>query len=146
MKSRVGLAISVGLNLGLVGAFTWLWFHPPRERVLKPGGEVSIDFVTNADGTAREIQLAYPSRPGFKFPTNVLSYITWRSIESPDYRRYIDNLRAIECPEETIRDIIIADINDLYSAKWITLLDEEAKTFKYDLEDEILKGCLSTLV
>jgi len=38
----------------------------------------------------------------------------WRMVESEDYRKYIANLRSIGCPEETIRDIIIADVNKLY--------------------------------
>jgi hypothetical protein len=38
-------------------------------------------------------------------------------VESADYRQYIKNLRAIGCPEETIRDIIIADVNQLFASK-----------------------------
>jgi len=41
----------------------------------------------------------------------------WRSIESGDYPTYIANLRAIGCPEETIRDIILADVNKLYASR-----------------------------
>ncbi len=41
----------------------------------------------------------------------------WSSIESPDYREYISNLQAIGCPEKTIRDIIVADVEQLYAAK-----------------------------
>jgi hypothetical protein len=48
-----------------------------------------------------------PPPPGF----------SWRSIESADYKEYIANLRAIECPEQTIRDIIIADVNKLYGPR-----------------------------
>jgi hypothetical protein len=35
----------------------------------------------------------------------------WQSLASPDLRQYIANLRAVECPEETIRDIILAEVN-----------------------------------
>src|ERR1041385_3933781 len=34
----------------------------------------------------------------------------WRTIESDDYKKYVTNLRAIGCPEATIRDIIGADL------------------------------------
>jgi hypothetical protein len=37
----------------------------------------------------------------------------WRQLESEDYPTYIARLRAIGCPEETIRDIIIADLDKL---------------------------------
>jgi len=41
----------------------------------------------------------------------------WESVESPDYKQYIANLRSVGCPEETIRDIIRADVNTLYEEK-----------------------------
>jgi hypothetical protein len=47
---------------------------------------------------------------------------SWREIESPDYPTFISNLRSIDCPEQTIRDIIIADVNALYSLKRATNL------------------------
>ncbi len=41
----------------------------------------------------------------------------WSEIETPDYHVYISNLRRIGCPEKTIRDIIVADVNDLYAER-----------------------------
>lgn len=41
----------------------------------------------------------------------------WRSIESTNYTAYIANLRQLGCPEETIQDIILADINKLYGRR-----------------------------
>jgi hypothetical protein len=38
-------------------------------------------------------------------------------LESDDYRKYISNLRAVSCPEAVIRDIIVADLDDLYQRK-----------------------------
>jgi hypothetical protein len=38
----------------------------------------------------------------------------WQQIESGDYRQYIANLRAIGCPERLIRDVILADVAELY--------------------------------
>jgi hypothetical protein len=43
--------------------------------------------------------------------------IDWRKVESDDYRTYIANLRAIGCPEETIRDIIRADVQKLFDSQ-----------------------------
>jgi len=43
--------------------------------------------------------------------------VVWRQIESPDYRQYVANLRAVECPDWLVRDIIVADIDDLYRQK-----------------------------
>jgi len=41
----------------------------------------------------------------------------WREVESQDYRAYIANLRRISCPEQTIRDIIKADVGELYASR-----------------------------
>lgn len=54
----------------------------------------------------------------------------WRLVESEDYRKYIANLRAIGCPEETIRDIIVADVNKLYESKRKQLVGP-AKKFEF---------------
>jgi hypothetical protein len=47
----------------------------------------------------------------------VVKKFNWESVESGDYKEYIANLRSIGCPEETIRDIILADVNKLYDQK-----------------------------
>ena len=41
----------------------------------------------------------------------------WTEVESADYKEYIARLRGVRCPEETIRDIIIADVNKLYAPR-----------------------------
>jgi hypothetical protein len=41
----------------------------------------------------------------------------WAQIESSDYPIFIRNLRLIGCPEKTIHDIIVADINDVYAER-----------------------------
>ncbi len=56
--------------------------------------------------------------------------LEWRTVESPDFKEYIARLRAVACPEETIRDIIIADVNKLYAAKWRAMLTPPA-TVRY---------------
>jgi hypothetical protein len=42
---------------------------------------------------------------------------TWDLVESKDYKMYIANLRAIQCPEETIQDIIIAAVSQEYNSR-----------------------------
>jgi len=49
-------------------------------------------------------------------PTSDISH-TWETVESEDYQKYIENLRAIGCPNETISDIIRADVNKLFAAR-----------------------------
>jgi hypothetical protein len=42
---------------------------------------------------------------------------SWSQLESADYPIYIANLRSIGCPERTLREIIKADVADLYAQK-----------------------------
>jgi hypothetical protein len=39
---------------------------------------------------------------------------SWGQLVSPDFKVYRDRLRAIGCPEDTVRDIIIAEINEKF--------------------------------
>lgn len=69
----------------------------------------------------RAIQSA-PLGP-IQIKTNVVvrrQFFSWQEVESSDYRAYVANLRDISCPEQTIRDIIIADVNALYARKRAT--------------------------
>ena len=42
---------------------------------------------------------------------------TWHRVETEDYPRYVANLRAIGCPEETVQDIIYSEVTKLYAEK-----------------------------
>lgn len=51
-------------------------------------------------------------------PAAVGAGFDWRQqVESRDYPTYIANLRAIHCPEQTVRDIIKADVASLFAPK-----------------------------
>ncbi|HLX69014.1 MAG TPA: hypothetical protein VKV04_05230 [Verrucomicrobiae bacterium] len=54
---------------------------------------------------------AAPVPAATPIPTTI---VPWRQIESADYRQYIASLRAVDCPEWLVRQIIVADIDDLY--------------------------------
>jgi LysM repeat protein len=76
--------------------------------------------ATSAAALAQAAQAA--QAPG---RTNVVvrrQFFSWREVESADYPTYIANLRDIGCPEQTIRDIIIADVNGMYARKRATEL------------------------
>ncbi|MGC3956898.1 MAG: LysM domain-containing protein [Verrucomicrobiota bacterium] len=45
-------------------------------------------------------------------------FFSWQELESQDYPTYIKNLREIGCPEQTIRDIIIADVTQMLAEKY----------------------------
>ncbi len=57
-----------------------------------------------------------PAAPAVTKHENIPQF-DWRQVESSDYGAYIKNLRAIGCPEQTVRDIVVADINALFDGK-----------------------------
>ena len=101
------------LNLGLVAGLAYVW------KQQRPGRTSASSSSTNAQGSdaargngifTRRIQSS-----GFAQPTP--GRFTWRLLESNDFKAYIANLRSVGCPEQTIQDIIIAEVNKLYAGK-----------------------------
>lgn len=43
--------------------------------------------------------------------------IDWKDLESTNYQAYIRSLRSVGCPEDKIRYIVLADINDLFAKR-----------------------------
>jgi LysM repeat protein len=99
MRWRVIALTSVGVNILLAGG----WFIAERNN--GKGGQP--EFPSDASSSAgSKTNLVVRKQP-----------FSWHEVESPDYPTYIANLRDIGCPEQTIRDIIIADVNTLYARR-----------------------------
>ncbi|WP_160164699.1 LysM peptidoglycan-binding domain-containing protein [Pedosphaera parvula] len=84
-------------------------------------------------------------------------FFSWDELESPDYQAYIKNLRDIGCPESTIRDIIVADINQVYAKKkqnqaltadqqWWRKDPDPAVTGKLNVLDQERRATLANLL
>jgi hypothetical protein len=97
------LRISVLLNCGLLGCAVFLILDGRASRPAEPPVETAIL------PPAPEAAMTPATPPAKAFH--------WRQVESPDYRAYISNLRRIGCPEQTIRDLISADVDALYAAR-----------------------------
>ena len=95
------LLLSAGLNVVLLAA----WLSARRHASLAVPGSYLSSALTTSNA---------PGRTHVVFRRQVFS---WREVESPDYTTYIARLRDIGCPEPTIRDIIVADVNQLYARK-----------------------------
>jgi hypothetical protein len=90
MKSRVTLFTSLALNVVLVAVFGW------------------FSLPSNLQRPVRSESLPAPADRDFS------QVVIWSQLESPDYPTYIANLRRIGCPEQTVREIVAADLDDLY--------------------------------
>jgi hypothetical protein len=111
MNAKHFLILSAGLNVMLAALLLRPSSPPPAD----PAASDSVQARAAGESTPTP---ATPNLATSSVVTNtVVREISWQQVESPDYREYIANLRAIGCPEETIRDIINADVNKLYDEK-----------------------------
>lgn len=63
----------------------------------------------------------------------------WGQLESEDYKTYIARLRTIGCPEQTIRDIIIADLDKLLAPELRNAYGRRSQLkYWYPEEEEML--------
>lgn len=94
-------AVSLGCNVLLASR---LLQSGPRSQDAAPSAPPAPP-----DDTVPAVQVvaSSPNSPPF----------SWATVESADYRTYIANLRAIGCPPETIRDLIVADVHGLYAGQ-----------------------------
>jgi len=106
MRSRLTLLISWGVNVVLAVIVLVSQHIPaPRPPPLRP-----ISLPTKYASTNKARPYVFVQHQAF----------SWKELESDDYQTYITRLRAIGCPEATIRDIIVADVNQLYARKRAT--------------------------
>jgi len=103
----VSLALIVSVTLNVVGGF--FIFAGVQSMEELPLGQ-ALPATDSPLGQAA----AHPQQV---VTNTVVKQMTWETVEASSYLDYIDNLRRIGCPEETIRDIILADVNKLYKTK-----------------------------
>ena len=122
MNSRVLLVGALGGGIAIGGV---LGFNVASQR---PVATAPTQVVTN-------LVVKKLSAPVLTVTNEVVEApaFTWSSVESQDYFEYVRKLRGVGCPEETIRDIIIADVNKLYASKARSIVSPgEFKFWKTD--------------
>jgi hypothetical protein len=107
----MALVCSLVANLALASALIWKNGGRTKEAVTPP----AITELTPSAGAVR---------------------LDWSSVEASDYEQYVKNLRAIGCPEETIYDIVVADVSTMFAMRARTEIP--SKTWKYwDPQDAV---------
>jgi len=111
MNRKPLLALSLVANVLLLGAAVYL------AKTGKPGPAAVVvesqNMAGGSDAAGQTKSIAVVETATGK-PTQSFD---WHLVESEDYKKYIANLRAIGCPEETIRDIIAADVAKLFESR-----------------------------
>src|SRR5260370_29979163 len=100
----------VGLNVVLAGclAVTLVLQTSRKKNAGSTATSPSQTYTGVTEGSQASLPLNNPSlaRKG-----------TWSALASPDLRKYAANLRRVGCPEDTIQEIMVAEVNRLYSAR-----------------------------
>lgn len=107
MKSRLAIALLLALSLAqlaaiLVGARS----RPDTGSVSGPDSGSPARHALARLFQARTRPAAPATSAAFR----------WASLESTNYFDYVANLRAFGLPKETVRDIVVADVNKLYAS------------------------------
>ncbi len=105
---RVIWALAAG-NVGLLLVVGFLWAE-------RGGGSDRTMAPTFLEPTNRSIGAPVLARAG---------QFHWSQLESTNFLTYVANLRAVGCPEQTLRDIIGAEVQALYAPVREAILDGE---------------------
>ena len=128
MKINKLIVVLVVANVGLAAwAYYTLKLRPQKEAAM-----VAAAPENTASEPAPEIVLPEPQ------VVTVTNQITWDQLESEDYKTYIERLRSIDCPEQTIRDIIIADLDKLLAPQFQAIYGRKPDVKYWQSEEEEL--------
>jgi hypothetical protein len=129
VKTRF-IVILLLLNVAAIGAgFVYLSQYWGRQIAQ---GQESAQAELSAWQAKAQAAAATPPEPTVIYRTNAFN---WSQIDSTDYRQYITNLRAVGCPETTIKDIVLTDVMRLYAQRRGQYYNN-GRAFKYWETDE----------
>jgi hypothetical protein len=132
MKSRALIAILLLSNFALAAYI--LSFHRSPAAAKSSEQILSDHSISPKSSHVAKPHKAPPSETPTAASTNTLR---WAQLEAEDYPTYIARLRSIGCPEQTIRDIIIADVDKLMAPQVLALTGhtKPPKYWKADVRD-----------
>ncbi len=128
--SRLVVALLL-LNLTVVAGLLVIMVTERRD----PGRQADSARHPAASQAARSAPSSIPAEPQVVVVTNQFQ---WAQLESENYHEYIARLRSISCPEATIRDIIIADLDKLLAPEIRALYGRRSElAYWHSVEEEL---------
>ena len=85
--------------------------------VARTNAVVSVATNSLKTNLAGAVGTPRPALNNVKIPNATSKKFGWEQVDSDEYLIYIASLRAVGCPEEKVRSIVKADINELMSRK-----------------------------
>ena len=104
---RISLIITLSLATNVVLAMIWL--HIARVAPSKAGDASGRMIFTTP--VAQQPATATAGAGG------LTSQRSWSDLQTEDLKKLVRRLRAVGCPEETIKDLVLAELNRSYSVK-----------------------------
>ena len=138
MQDRILLRVFLILNLTLAIVFVFYLCLPGQR---SRGAKVvsSSDLIANA--VQREFSVAGPealrglsatesaqASTNFSLPTQPGRQTTWREVGTREYPAYIARVRLAGCPEETVRRLVLSDVDAWFADRRVQIavsLDSE---------------------
>jgi hypothetical protein len=109
------LMISIVANLVCLAGLFWLFTdRQPSTGPSQPAPVAASSAPSRALGQAAPVERIVREVEAFH----------WSQIEADDYQTYVENLRRIGCPEETIRDLVKQDLDKLYDQRKADILSK----------------------
>src|SRR5688572_2161136 len=115
---KTGIALLLGLSITILASIAYLNSRKTPQRSVSSPAETAEQ---PAPVRERRIPVKAP------IASSTTEKFDWSQLESTDFKTYMANLRAITCPEETIRDLIVADVNKLFAPRFAALAAETQK-------------------
>lgn len=110
MKLKYFFALSLIVNL----IFTIQWVRIGSWKADDPGSSGMREKVETASALSQET----PDGDNVEVEVRPSEQVfSWETLESEDYLTYMENLRRIGCPEETIADIIKSDVVKMFEQR-----------------------------
>ncbi len=124
--------LSIAVNVLLLGGVAYSFWTFKKAQNAPPPVAAAPRVVTN---TITQVAVRKVNTSNFWATLMASRSPSWSLVESTNYVTYIENLRTIGCPEETIKDIIIADIAKLYAKKRAAVRAQEPPAPFWKSED-----------
>ena len=117
------LLISIVANLVCVAGLFWILAdrQQPPAQLGAPVSAAASAGVGRTPGQAAPVERIVREVEPFH----------WSQIEADDYQTYVENLRRIGCPEETIRDLVKQDLDKLYDQRKADILSKSPARKEY---------------
>lgn len=120
------LTVSIAANIGLLGMVGYLGIN--QQALPETQADPPLQASPPSPAPSKIVSTA-PEKARFD----------WSQIEATDYRTYIANLRGIRCPDQTIFDIVTADIAALYDQKRADLKSRDLDPIRFTQAAEKLQ-------